>query len=140
MSLATVTITIKQYEGEPIPPSTGKGPVTRIDIEQSAGPSNTRDDRCVDNLVRSYTHWLFGAVEGRSYWAKIADLTDEFLKKGWEGEDVVVSHMANKADGWEAWQAQGFQVVNGERRHCRNIVIIKGKERAEFRFVYDYAS
>lgn len=138
MSLATVTLTIKQYEGAPCPPSTEKGPVTRIDIEQLAGPSTTSEDRCLDDLTRSYSHWLFGDVEGRSRWVKLADLEDAFLKKDWDDEDLILSHLANKANCWDAWQIQGFQIVSGERRLCRNIVITKGDERSALRFVYDF--
>ncbi|KJZ72334.1 hypothetical protein HIM_08260 [Hirsutella minnesotensis 3608] len=139
MGLASVTIVIKQYEGAPTPPSTAGGTVTRIDIEQSAGPSTTKDDRCLDDLPRSYSHWLFGDVEGRSRWAKVADIDDAYLKKGWEGDELVLSHLSNKGSGWEAYQVQGFQVISGERRYCRNVVITKGSERAEFRFVYDFS-
>ncbi|KJZ76594.1 hypothetical protein HIM_03930 [Hirsutella minnesotensis 3608] len=143
IGLATITITVKEYEGPPKPPSTADGTFTHIDFEQSAsGLSSTKEERCLDNQPRSHSDWLFGDVEGRSRFVRLADVDDAFLSKGWDGaadQDFVHSRGVNEKNGWEATQVWGFQTVNGERRFCRNILITKGDKRAEFRFVYDFS-
>jgi hypothetical protein len=45
----------------------------------------------------------------------------------------------NEANGWTATQVWGFQTVNGERRHCRNLLVVKEGKRVDLRFVYDYS-
>ncbi|EQL01065.1 mitochondrial phosphate carrier protein 2 [Ophiocordyceps sinensis CO18] len=68
----------------------------------------------------------------------------EYLGAGWlttgdgNDDDVVFNHVVSMGNGWTATQVWGFQDVGGERRHCRNVVIEKGAQRAEFRLVYDF--
>jgi hypothetical protein len=137
-----VTLHVKQYTAPPAPPSTATEPATHIDIEQVAsGLSSTHEARCLDNAWREHSDWLFGSVRGRSWFAKLAEIEDDFLKKGWEEgtEEVVVSYVESVGNGWTATQVWGFQVVDGVRRYCRNIVVAKGSERVEMRLVYDYS-
>ena len=143
VGLATITIDVNQYEAPPKAPSTADGTFTHIDIEQSAsGLSSTKEARCLDDLPRDHSDWLFGNVKGQSSWVSVDDITDEYLKKGWlsegEGKTLIRSHVVSQDNGWTATQIWGFQDINGERRYCRNIVIAKGDQRAEFRFVYNY--
>ncbi|KAL6906847.1 hypothetical protein GGI43DRAFT_395947 [Trichoderma evansii] len=142
IGLATITIQVEQYDGPPSPPNTAAAVVTHIDIEQSAsGLSSTQENRCFDNFEREHSDWLFGTVKGRSRWAKLEEVEDEFLKKGWEIEgdgQFIVNSAKNEEKGWVADQVWGFQIVNGERRYCRNVVVTKGKERAQIRLVYDF--
>ncbi|UKZ73144.1 hypothetical protein TrVFT333_000785 [Trichoderma virens FT-333] len=143
IGLATVTLEIKQYEGPPKPPNTATDVVTHIDIVQSASKlSSTEEKRCFDNFPRTHTDWLFGTVEGRSRWVSLDEVTDEFLKKDWlvegEGQSFITNVAENKEKGWVAEQVWGFQIVDGERRYCRHVVVTKGSERAQIRLVYDY--
>ncbi|KAK4086658.1 LCCL domain-containing protein [Purpureocillium lilacinum] len=143
VGLATITIDVNQYEAPPKAPSTADGTFTHIDIEQSAsGLSSTKEARCLDDLPRDHSDWLFGNVKGQSSWVSVDDITDEYLKKGWlsegDGKTLIRSHVVSQDNGWTATQIWGFQDINGERRYCRNIVIAKGDQRAEFRFVYNY--
>lgn len=74
-----------------------------------------------------------------------AEIEDEHLKKGWElegeegGKSLFESYVESKDNGWEAKQVWGFQLVDGARRYCRNIVVTKNAEREAIRLVYDYA-
>ncbi|KAF4510563.1 hypothetical protein G6O67_002440 [Ophiocordyceps sinensis] len=167
IGLASISLTVKEYEGpakeQAKQPSTkehegpaeeqatqpsgpaGDGPFTHIDIWQSAaGLTSTEELRCLDDHARPHSDWLFGAVEGRSRWARLADVGDEYLGAGWlttgdgNDDDVVFNHVVSMGNGWTATQVWGFQDVGGERRHCRNVVIEKGAQRAEFRLVYDF--
>ncbi|KAK0760144.1 hypothetical protein N5P37_007224 [Trichoderma harzianum] len=143
ISLATITIEVEQYEGPPKPPNTAADVVTHIDIKQSAsGLSSTQENRCFDNFPRDHTDWLFGTVTGRSRWVSLDEVTDEFLKKGWEvegeGQSFITNIAENKEKGWVAEQVWGFQIVDGERRYCRHVVVTKGEERAQIRLVYDF--
>lgn len=139
---ATLTLETNQYEAAPNPPNEAGEPCWHIDINQSASGMSTEERRCLDDTWRQHSDWLFGNVKGRSRWVGLDDITDEYLKKGWlvegEGKTLILSHVESEDDEWIADQIWGFQEVDGERRHCRNFVITKGDQRAEFRFVYDY--
>lgn len=103
--------------------------------------STTHENRCIDDVPRDSVDKIFGDVTGRSKWLKMAEIQDEFLKKGWDAEDdetLFQSHVVSRTNGWTAVQIWGFQTIDGQRRYCRNIVISKGDKRATFRFVYDY--
>jgi hypothetical protein len=137
IGLATVTLHIKEYEDDE-----GK---THVDIQQMAtgGVKGTTENRTLDNTFREHSDWLFGNVKGRTGWvASKAEITDEFLLKGWEDAqtEFVVGYVESLDRGWTATQVWGFQEVNGERRYARNIVVAKGSERVEMRLVYDFYS
>ena len=142
--MASISIVVNQYEAPPKPPNDASTDiVTHIDIEQIAtGLSSTIENRCVDNTWREHSDWLFGTVKGKTYWVGLDDIEDEYLKQGWlpegEGKNMVLSHVESQDYGWTADQVWGFQEVEGERRYCRNIIVVKEDQRAEFRFVYDY--
>ena len=105
---------------------------------------STEERRCLDDTYRQHSDWLFGNVRGRSTWVGPEDIDDEYLARGWlvEGEagakNLILSHVESDDYGWVADQIWGFQEVDGQRRHCRNFVVAKDGQRAEFRFVYDY--
>lgn len=144
ISLASVTLDVNVYEAPPKPPSTATDVVTHIDIEQSAsGLSSTHELRCVDDLFREHSDWLFGNLKGKTKWVSLDEVEDDFLKSGWElegagGKDFLRSHVENEENGWQAYQIWGFQTVDGERRYCRNVLVTKGENRVTIRMVYDY--
>ncbi|KAL7799136.1 hypothetical protein V8C37DRAFT_398960 [Trichoderma ceciliae] len=143
IGIATITLDVKQYEGPPKPPNTATDIVFHIDITQSAsGLTSTQENRCFDDFPRDHTDWLFGTVTGRSRWVSLDEVTDDFLKQGWElegeGKSFITNVAENKEKGWIAEQVWGFQIVNGERRYSRNVVVTKGEERAQIRLVYDF--
>ncbi|QPH00313.1 hypothetical protein C2857_003740 [Epichloe festucae Fl1] len=143
ISYATITITVNQYEAPPKPPNESTETFTHIDINQSAsGLTSTQENRCVDDTEREHSDWLFGTVKGRTKWVSLDEVEDTYLKNGWEVEGdgkFILGHVENQDSGWTADQLWGFQIVNGERRYCRNTVVAKGDQRAEFRLVYSYA-
>ena len=143
IGMASVTLDVNQYEAPPKPPNTSSDIFTHIDIEQTAsGLSSTHERRCVDDVWRDHSDWLFGNVTGKTRWVSLDEVDDEHLKKGWEiegeGKAFILSQVESKDNGWIARQIWGFQVIEGERRYCRNIVVTKGEERAAIRLVYDY--
>ncbi|KAK2054048.1 hypothetical protein LY76DRAFT_597331 [Colletotrichum caudatum] len=150
IGLATVTLTVKQYTAPPSPPGQGTEPVTHIDVDQVAtgGLKGTSEERCLDFEFREHSDWMFGTVRGQSKWMSLDEIEDEFLKKGWlEGEAEttgpggkghIYSHVESIDNGWTATQVWGFQTINGERRHARNILVQKGDKRVEIRLVYDW--
>lgn len=141
--MATVSLDVNQYQGPPKPPSTETDVVTHIDITQSAsGLTSTQENRCLDNLFREHSDWLFGAVKGQTRWVALDEVTDEFLRKDWlvegEGKTLVLSYVESQGNGWTATQVWGFMTVEGERKYCRRVLVQKGGKRVELRFVYDY--
>ena len=65
-------------------------------------------------------------------------LNDAFLKK----EDGVFgqSWVESTDKGWTAEQIWGFEMVDGERRYTRRVVVAKGKTAILGWLVYDYVS
>lgn len=72
----------------------------------------------------------------------MADMEDEFLKRGWGREmaenDALHNHIESVGNGWVVDQLWGFEDVKGERRYVRHLVIVKGDKRIERRLVYDW--
>jgi len=147
-----VTLDIKHYTAPPSPPADPSGPeVSHIEIEQTGtgGMKGSTEKRCLDFQFRDHSDWLFGHVRGQSKWMTPADIQDPYLaskdwlegdaeKGGPNGETHVLSHVESVDNGWTATQIWGFQLVNGERKHTRLIVIAKGTERVELKLVYDF--
>ncbi|PHH65460.1 hypothetical protein CDD81_2240 [Ophiocordyceps australis] len=146
IGLAQITVSVNQYEAPPKAPSTAEGTYTAIDIDQSAsGLSSTQENRCLDDVGREHSDWLFGTVMSRSSWTSLDKVDDEFLRKGWDVDQadtgktpLVLTSAENKDYGWTATQVWGFQTIDGERHYCRNVVFTKGQQRAEARLVYDW--
>ncbi|KAK3949279.1 hypothetical protein QBC32DRAFT_349566 [Pseudoneurospora amorphoporcata] len=149
----TLTLDVKQFSAPPSPPAEACAPaVIHIEIEQTGtgGIKGTSEKRCLDNVFRDHKDWLFGHVKGQTRWVSGDDIEDAFLKSGWieteeekkgpNGETHVLSYVESYTDGWTATQIWGFKILEGERRHVRNVVIAKGSERVEMQLVYDYLS
>lgn len=133
-----MTLHVKEYADD--------AGITHVDIQQTAtgGLKGTAEDRTLDNDWREHSDWLFGNVKGRTKWvANTAEIGDDaFLKSNWatdgEADEHIFAYVENLDKGWTATQVWGFQVVNGERRHARNVVVAKGTERVEMRMIYDF--
>ena len=105
--------------------------------------------RCVDDVFRTHSDWLFGKVRGKSKWMRLEDVEDEFLLGNWstddaekvgpDGASLMMSYGESLDDTWIATQIWGFQIIDGERRYARNVLVTKGDERAAIRMVYDFA-
>ncbi|KAK1755032.1 hypothetical protein QBC47DRAFT_207595 [Echria macrotheca] len=152
VGMTTLTLHVKQFDAPPSPPADPSGPeVTHIEIEQTgtAGFKGTSEKRCLDYTFREHSDWLFGSVRGQTKWIARADVKDPFLNSndwlegeaeagGPAGETHVLSYVESLDNGWTATQIWGFQLVGGERKHVRLIVIAKGTDRVELKLVYDY--
>lgn len=135
-----MTLTIKEYVDD--------AGLTHVDVQQTAtgGLKGTAENRTLDDTYREHSDWLFGKVKGRSRWAGSAgsgveELPDDaFLRSNWEDgtEEWVYGYVQSLDSTWTASQAWGFKVVDGERRHARNVIVEKGKERVEIKMFYDY--
>lgn len=142
IGLASISLDINQYTAPPKPPSTATDVVTHIDITQTAsGLKSTQEDRCIDDFFRGHADWLFGKVRGKSSWVSLEEIDDEFLKTGWlvEGDGKLLkSYVESQDDDWIATQIWGFEMVEGERRYTRHVVVTKKDQRVQIRMVYDY--
>lgn len=112
--------------------------------------------------VRGRSRWIDAAsdpvVTGKAVGAAGNDdgENEAWLRKGWlggaaeaggpSGEPNVISYVESVDNGWVATQVWGFQLVEvkqgdavaQERRHCRNVVVTKGKDVVRIRLVYDW--
>ncbi len=152
VSLATMTLNIKQFSAPPSPPADPSGAaVTHIEIDQTGtgGIKGTTEKRCLDFEFREHTDYLFGHVKGQSKFVNAGEVTDEFLKAGWleegegkgpSGESHVLNYVESLDNGWTATQVWGFKTVEGVRKYVRNVVIAKGGERVEIQLVYDFVA
>jgi len=153
VSMATLTLHVKQYNAPPSPPADpSSAEVTHIEIEQTGtgGLKGSTEKRCLDYTFREHSDWLFGSVRGQSRWIAPGEIHDAYLKGeglwlegdaeagGPNGETHVLSHVESVDNGWTATQIWGFQLVDGERKHVRHIVIAKGSDRVQLKLVYDF--
>ncbi len=150
INLATVTLTIKQY-------NSAEG-VNHIDIDSVAtgGIKGTSEERILDWTARSHEDHVFGSLSGKSRWISTSGPewaeVDSFLKEGWlqgveetkgpNGEANIQNHVVNQANGWEATQVWGFAEVNGTRYHARRVIVRKldGSEELKIRLIYDWTA
>ena len=117
----------------------------QIDIVQvlTGGISGTTEHRTLDYVEREHSDHIFGRLNGRSRFLPLADITDDFLKTGWEEaikETGTIQAVVKSIDSdWAAEQIWGFEVVDGERRYVRHVVLTNDKgERKQARLVYDF--
>lgn len=132
ISAASLELSIKMYE---------EGGVTHLDtgIKPSLGPPSS-EERVLDWVTEAEVkHPLFGNGKAQGKWAKVDELDDEFLSKGWEDGTAELVLIQNTMDsGVVTTLVHGFEVVKGERHYVRHVVCKKGSEVAKVKLVYDY--
>ena len=117
IGLATVTLSVTQYERD--------GDV-HVDIGQTVtgGINATSEFRTLDWTMRPHQDSVFGSLEGKSRFVKLADLGPaegaeerEWLAEGWEEDKealMVQSWVKNESMGWTANQVSfvlGWAVI-----------------------------
>jgi len=126
---ATITLEVKQY--------TDDDGIVRIDIGQTAsGLPGTTEHRVFNWEAAGHTDRIFGTVVGRSRTVKLADIEEEFGSKDVEylghdmepAEEYIQSYVISEEGKWIANQIWGFQVINGVRYYCRNVVVSSTKK------------
>lgn len=131
---AAVTLTIKQYTDS----ETG---LTHVDIDQSSSlGAGTQERRVLDWTGREANNPLFGRVQGKTRWATLAELDDDFLKEGFEDGTTEVIHTWTEHldSGATTQQAWGFEIIDGQRYYVRHVVARKGDQVARIKMVYDW--
>ncbi|KAF1922419.1 uncharacterized protein M421DRAFT_10571 [Didymella exigua CBS 183.55] len=107
----------------------------------------TSEEYTLDWEWRSNEDSFFGKVEGRSRWVSVEEGRKSGIVGQAEGEWIegdsegrLIQAEGKKQDGeWEAAHLWGFEVVDGERRHTRRVLIKNNKgEELRVRMVYDY--
>ncbi|KKY19321.1 hypothetical protein UCDDS831_g05526 [Diplodia seriata] len=144
IGLATVTLNHKQY--------TDAGGIERIDIDQviTPGLQGTREERALTWEWRDHRDFVFGEVRGRTRRVKLADVPDDddgrWMKEGWEPTfleegEAIETYVENKDKGWTANQFWGFELVDGERRYVRHVIVKdkSGSKVLRIKLVYDWA-
>ncbi|KAF2146600.1 uncharacterized protein K452DRAFT_355080 [Aplosporella prunicola CBS 121167] len=150
IGLATITLHLKQYKDD--------AGTERIDIDQTltGGIRGTREERALNWQWREHSDQIFGHVRGRSRRVAIGALsgeeknaiTDEdiaFMRDGWsedivQGGELIETYVTSLDNGWTAWQTWGFEVVEGQRRHARHVVV-KDKDVQKvlrIKLIYDW--
>jgi hypothetical protein len=96
---------------------------------------------------RSNEDSFFGTVDGRSRWVNVEEGRKSGIVEQGEGdwiegdsEEKLIQAEGKKPNGeWEAAHLWGFEIVNGERRHTRRVLVKNNKdEKLKVRMVYDY--
>lgn len=107
----------------------------------------TTEDYTLDWEWRSNEDSFFGTIEGRSRWVSVDQGRESNIVGEGEGEWIegdssgkLIQAEGRKPDGeWEAAHLWGFEIVDGERRHTRR-VLVKNDQGQELRvrMVYDF--
>ncbi|KAF2157241.1 hypothetical protein K461DRAFT_317371 [Myriangium duriaei CBS 260.36] len=122
--------------------------VTEITIVQTTtgGMENT-EERWTDWKEREKKDSVFGLVNGKARWVNISEMKDEWFHKldqksieaaGGEVIQTYTESVGLSGKQWTADQVWGFEIINGERRHVRRIVITRGDKVQKIRTVYDW--
>lgn len=140
-----LTLAVKHY--------TDDAGVEHVDIDQklSGGIPGGSDNHPLDYIERPYIDDVFGPLVFKSRRAPILEIEEEFLKQDWADDTIAdgVIHTVAWSDGktespkWKAEQAWGFQIIKGERKHVKRIVLTlldpnKQRSPVQVRLVYDY--
>ncbi|EXJ58791.1 hypothetical protein A1O7_06221 [Cladophialophora yegresii CBS 114405] len=151
ISLASVVLTVKEYT---------KDATTHIDVTTVvAGLDKTQEDRVLNWQDAEHVDKIFGKCRHRARLVKISEyhlegpgsaedaafLRGEKLKDGrtdsrFEVDEVVQSWVESTGGGagWKCEQVWGFEVINGERRYTRRVVVWNAGKVVRTRIVYDY--
>ncbi|KEQ99054.1 hypothetical protein AUEXF2481DRAFT_1872 [Aureobasidium subglaciale EXF-2481] len=137
---SNITLHVKQFVDE--------NGLEHIDNEQvTTGNIRNTEERVVDYAWHEKDDKVFGMVTGRSRFVKLDEIEHDYLKQGWdekflaEGDREVFQSIVNsvgKKPNWTADQVWGFEVVDGQKRHTRRIIVKRGKEEYKLRLVYDW--
>lgn len=107
----------------------------------------TTEEYTLDWQWRSNEDSFFGTVEGRSRWVSVEEGQESGIVGQGEGEWIegdsdgkLIQAEGRKPDGeWEAAHLWGFEIVEGERRHTRRVLVKNNKgEELRVRMVYDF--
>ena len=106
----------------------------------------TTEEYTLDWEWRSNEDSFFGTVEGRSRWVSVEEGRKTRIVQGegeWIGGDSegkLIQAEGKKPGGeWEAAHLWGFEIVDGERRHTRRVLVKNKKgEELKVRMVYDF--
>ncbi|KAI4792670.1 hypothetical protein E4T44_04439 [Aureobasidium sp. EXF-8845] len=140
VKFSNVTLIVKQFVDE--------NGLTHVDNEQiTTGNVRNLEERIVDYQWREKNDRIFGKVNGRSRYVKLEEVETEYLRQGWDeqfltqGDNEVIQVFVDslgKKPNWSAEQVWGFEIVDGQKRHTRRIVVKKDKEEHKLRLVYDW--
>ncbi|CAK3992477.1 Hypothetical predicted protein [Lecanosticta acicola] len=134
LSAGQITVCIKQWEGE--------DGATHFEMQNqiSAGLPGLTDTYKTDFEPKQYSDPIFGTVRDRSRWIGIEELEDEYQKTEWEeGTTKTLELFTDHLDtGATTSQVCGFELIEGERRYTRRLVVKKGEEVLHVRLVFDY--
>ncbi|KAK4498685.1 hypothetical protein PRZ48_009195 [Zasmidium cellare] len=136
LGAAQITVGIKQWDD----PTTG---TTHLEMENNIayayGLPGVTDTYVTDFSPKEYYDTIFGNVRDRARWVRVNELRDAFQKEAWAEETEVLELWTDHLDvGASTSQVCGFEVVEGERRYTRRLVVSKGEDVLRVRLVFDY--
>ncbi|KAI5210623.1 hypothetical protein E4T39_00170 [Aureobasidium subglaciale] len=137
---SNITLHVKQFVDE--------NGLEHIDNEQvTTGNIRNTEERVVDYEWHEKDDKVFGKVSGRSRFVKLNEVQNDYLKQGWDEQFLAqadnevfqtIVDSVGKNPNWTADQVWGFEVVDGQKRHTRRVVVKRGKEEHKLRLVYDW--
>lgn len=106
------------------------------------GLVSTHERRVLDWQWRDHTDRLFGCVQHRAEWCKLADIEseDRWLTEDWDDDSgpFIRSFVKSDASGWTAHLVWGFQTTSAGRYQVRRVLVRKGLQSQQARLVYNY--
>jgi len=149
VGLASVVLTIKSHTKDSHPQINTTTLVAGLDKTQEDRTMNWTDADHADKIFGKCRHRnrLVNAaeykIEGPGTAEDAAFLRAEKLKDGKtdskrEDGQIVQSYVESIGNGWKVEQVWGFEIVGGERRYSRRVVVWNGAKSVRTRIVYDY--
>lgn len=145
VAYSNIETTLKQYTTTTAATTEAKQQHHLDQHQLSTGGIRNFEDQILDWQPRVHANKIWGEVRGKSRYAAVSAIEDEWLREGWdesctgEGGKVVEAFVEGVKDRWTAHQVWGFAIVEGQRRHVRRIIARReGWEDERVRMVYDW--
>ncbi|KAF3934262.1 hypothetical protein ABW19_dt0200742 [Dactylella cylindrospora] len=132
LSIATVTLKIN-HKTEP------DSEIIHIDSVLTGGIKGISEDIFIDDEFHDREDHVWGKFKAKAKRVPVKEIQDEWLSKGWVGEEVIKIESINEANNWTAVQTWGYQDYNGERRYVRHVTLTHKKGVTTCHMVYDYS-
>ncbi|TQV90065.1 LCCL domain-containing protein [Cordyceps javanica] len=109
--------------------------------KSSNGLPDSKEDRILNGTWKELNFPIFGKIRGSTRWTKRQDLPSEWLTEDMllDDGDVILMETIQLDINTVTKQANGFKIVNGERRYVRHIEVLNSSDQLiRVRLVYDY--
>lgn len=121
---------------------TSENGVDRLQIhgKSSNGLPDSTEDRIINGTWKELSFPIFGKIRGSTRWVKTDELQSTWLAEGMVLDDdlVILMETIQLDINTVTKQANGFKMLEGQRRYVRHVEVVSEDKRIQVTLVYDY--